>query len=60
MALPSCMVVSAIYQECCSNNEGRCYESTEEEGECERFFQVAEEVIFWVRVPVTPSSRIAL
>ena len=52
------MVVSAIYQECCSSNdEGEeCYESTGEEGECEMFFHIAEEAIFWIRVPVTPST----
>ena len=58
LALPSCMVVSAIYQECCSSNdEGEeCYEITGEEGECEMFFHIAEETIFWIRVPVTPST----
>ena len=54
------MVVSAIYQECCSrsnDNEGEeCYEITGEEGECEMFFHIAEEAIFWIRVPVTPST----
>ena len=55
--MPSCMVVSAIYQECCSNNEEQCYDSTEEEGQCEMFFQIAEEAIFWIRVPVTPSTN---
>ena len=35
----------------------QCFETTNEEGDCEFFYNIAEEVIFWIRVPVSEEGE---